>query len=117
MTHTPDRLTYITGLRDLADFLDTNPDMPTPEGTVTAYHFADGTDEEIRGHIDHIARLLSAEISPDSLNYCTGIRFGLVEYKAVGVLAAERAKYAAEASYWDCVAPDTDPTDHAADAA
>ncbi|GGL19190.1 hypothetical protein Sme01_36310 [Sphaerisporangium melleum] len=113
MPRTPDRLAYINGLRDLADFLDTNPDIPTPEGTLTAYYFPRGTDEEIRARVDHVARLLSAVADePAQGHYSAGINFGMAEYKAVGLLASSRARWAAIKT----IVLDPDPTDPAPDA-
>ncbi|MEV6986858.1 hypothetical protein AB0M95_37145 [Sphaerisporangium sp. NPDC051017] len=119
MARTPDRLAYINGLRDLADFLDTNPDIPTPEGTLSAYCYPRGTDEEIRAQVDHVARLLGADADAYELaqgHYSAGITFGMAEYKAVGLLASSRARWAARRSYEDCIVLDPDPTDLAPDA-
>ncbi|MFC4535292.1 hypothetical protein [Sphaerisporangium dianthi] len=118
MAHTPDRLAYINGLRDLADFLDTNPDIPTPEGMVTAYCFPHGTDEDIRAQVDQVARLLGSDIDPYEHvldHYSTRITFGVAEYKAVGLLASSRARWAARRSYEDSIALDPDPADPAPD--
>ncbi|MFC4592408.1 hypothetical protein [Sphaerisporangium corydalis] len=118
MTHTPTRLAYIAGLRDLADFFDTNPDVPTPEGPVIAYYFPRGTDEKIRDQVDHVARLLSSQIDPDYLpygHYTTQIRFGIAEYRAVGLLASTHTQHASDDDHQNCcTAPDTDTATHSA---
>ncbi|GAA1506417.1 hypothetical protein GCM10009677_43630 [Sphaerisporangium rubeum] len=106
MTHTPDRLAYINSLRDLADFLDTNPDIPLPDGTLTATYYPRGTDEEICDQVTHVARLMSADINAHDLVYghvSTSVSFGLAEYKAVGILAAARARWDARRSYADSI--------------
>ncbi|MEU8269506.1 hypothetical protein AB0B89_20405 [Sphaerisporangium sp. NPDC049002] len=117
MAHTPDRLAYINGLRDLADFLDTNPDLPTPDNTVTAHYFPRGTGEEIRAQVDHVARLLGSDVDPYALtvgHYATGITFGIAQYRAVGILAAGHTRWAALRSYDDSIT--LDPIDPAPDA-
>jgi hypothetical protein len=116
MADTPDRLTYITSVRDLADFFDTNPDVPTPDGRLVAYHFPQGTDQEIRAQVDHIAHLLGSQIDSHHLpygHYSTGIRFGAAEYRAVGLLASARAKHAAEPSHPGCTTAHAEPADNA----
>ncbi|WP_424536688.1 hypothetical protein ACOZ38_45065 [Sphaerisporangium viridialbum] len=116
MVRTPDRLAVINGLRDLADFLDTNPDVPAPWGPISIYFYPLGTDEEIRAQVDHVARLLGSDVDADELavdHYSTGITFGIAEYKAVGLLASSRARWAARRSYEDSITLDTDPTNAA----
>ncbi|MGW4644515.1 hypothetical protein ACWEN6_38765 [Sphaerisporangium sp. NPDC004334] len=113
MAHTPDRPAYINGLRDLADFLDTNPDIPIPNSALTAYYYPRGTDEEICDQVAHVARVLGADVDPRDLaegHFSAGIAFGVAEYKAVGLLASSRARWAARRSYEDSITLDsTDP--------
>lgn len=113
MTHTPDRLAYINSLRNLADFLDTNPDIPIPDVTLTANYYPHGTDEEICDQVNRVARLLSADIDTHGLAFghiSTGIAFGLAEYKAVGLLSSTRAHRAARHSHADSITHDLDDT-------
>ncbi|MFC7384155.1 hypothetical protein [Sphaerisporangium rhizosphaerae] len=108
-----DRTVLISGLRDLADFLDTNPDIPTPSYEVTAYYFPRRTaDSQMCADIDKVAAYLGSEIEADHLHsghYGTSIMFGPVAYRAVAVLAERSARYKAESSYVGCVIPDDDP--------
>ncbi|MEO3810705.1 hypothetical protein ABGB17_17025 [Sphaerisporangium sp. B11E5] len=108
---TPDRAAYITGLRDPADLLDTNPDIPTPCQDVTAYYLpTTAPDPQMRADIDNIAAYLGSTIDPTGLpggHYRTSITFGPVEYRAVAVLAKGRARHDADSSYTGCIRPDT----------
>ncbi|MFC6086797.1 hypothetical protein [Sphaerisporangium aureirubrum] len=107
---TNDRAAYIAGLRDLADFLDTNPDIPTPCQDVTAYYLPDtAPDPQMRADVDKIATYLGSQIDASGLpggHYRTQINFGPVQYRAVAVLAKGRALYQADISYAGCVALD-----------
>ncbi|MFG1879393.1 hypothetical protein ACGFIV_31625 [Sphaerisporangium sp. NPDC049003] len=110
-TDTDRRTAVISGLRDLADFLDTNPDIPAPWGPISINYYALGTDEEIRAQVDHIARLLGSDLDAHELmhgHYSTGITFGIAEYRAVGLLASSRARWAARTSYEHSITLDTD---------
>ncbi|GII89570.1 hypothetical protein Ssi03_75600 [Sphaerisporangium siamense] len=108
---TNDRIACISGLRDLADFLDTNPDIPTPCQDITAYYLPErATDSQMCEEIDKIAAYLGSEIDPDGLpggHYRTSLRFGPVEYRAAAILASARARFTAEMSYAGCVTPDS----------
>ncbi|GAA5082395.1 hypothetical protein HNP84_003922 [Thermocatellispora tengchongensis] len=113
MTDIDTRKALINGLHDLADFFETNPDVPVPQYGITASYFPyRGPDEEITGEVDRIAALLGSSIDPESLphgHYKTHISFGPVTYEAVAILAARRARHDAAASYYGCVTPyDTD---------
>ncbi|WP_424529228.1 hypothetical protein ACOZ38_06570 [Sphaerisporangium viridialbum] len=103
------RAAIISGLRDLADFLDTNPDIPTPAPEVIAYYFPRrASDPQMCADIDKVAAYLGSEVTadyPDSGHYRTSITFGPVAYRAVAVLADRRARYEAETSYAGCVVP------------
>jgi hypothetical protein len=106
---TPDRLALANSLRDLADFIDTNPDIPVPCGPVSVHYISLGSDEEIRADIDRIAAYLGTSIDPADLaagHYATSISFGKVTYRAVGILAHARAQHEANLSYHGCIAPD-----------
>jgi hypothetical protein len=108
---TDNRAAMISGLRDLADFLDTNPDIPTPAPEVIAYYFPDrDTDPQLCADIDKVATYLGSETAAETIpggDYYTSIRFGPVEYRAVAVLAKARAPFNAENSHASCVTPDS----------
>jgi hypothetical protein len=100
-THNP-RTDLITGLRDLADFLDTNPDVPTSNGSVEVFYFPSrSSDDQMCAEVDEIARYLGAEIDPANIphgHYVTGISFGLASYRAVAILAEARAEKTVDAA-------------------
>jgi hypothetical protein len=110
---TIDRTAVITGLRDIADFLDTNPDIPTPSTSVIVYYFADGaSDHDARAKVDQIAAYLGATIDPEPLrhgHYQTHITFGPVTYRTVAISSEARARYRAFDTYAGCVDPDPIP--------
>lgn len=108
---TKDRNAIITGLRDLADFLDARPDIPIT-GCVPLYHFAArGTDADQRAEIEQIAALLGTPIEAQTPygHYVTTISFGPIQYRAVAITAAARARHDADDSYRGCIQPDPTP--------
>ncbi|GAA1623488.1 hypothetical protein GCM10009733_020150 [Nonomuraea maheshkhaliensis] len=114
MSASTDRAKVINGLRDLADFLETHPDIPISPykrtvPRVTLFYFAQGTDEQMRTDIDRIASALGTSIRRQDLkagHYGTSISFGPVTYDAVGILAWARAQYEADRSYSGCITPE-----------
>lgn len=118
MSITPDRRTaFATGLRELADFIEANPELPIPRSSTVIHYFPQqAPDAEMCTEIDRIAEILGTEIDPDHLphgHYTTSRCFGPISYEAAAILADARARHAALSSYQDCVTPDTD-TAHAA---
>ncbi|HEX4818435.1 MAG TPA: hypothetical protein VFV66_37335 [Nonomuraea sp.] len=111
MTHDR-RSALINGLIDLAAFLEAHPDVPVPF-SVTVHHFpGQASDDDQRAEIDQIAALVGSEIAYEDSpygHYATSRLFGPVEYRAVAVLAAARARHAAERSYTGCIQPDPAP--------
>ncbi|MEW9549697.1 hypothetical protein [Nonomuraea sp. NPDC050783] len=103
------RTAFINGLLALAAFLEAHPDLPVPP-SATVHHFpGQAGDAAQRAEIDHIAALLGSDIDHEDSpydHYATSCRFGPIEYRAVAVLAAARARYDAETSYRGCVQPD-----------
>lgn len=84
-----ERQEFIAGLRALADFLERNPDVPTPEYIDVIVFPPFVSDAENRREIDVIA----ANIGTGSVTYSsrrhyrTSRRFGPVEYRAVAIPA------------------------------
>ena len=78
----------IAGLRQLADFLARNPDVPVPRH-IDVLVFPDrGSNEEMFAEIDVIAQQISAVASDaDSPagHYSAGRAFGPVHYRAVAI--------------------------------
>ncbi|MEU7894171.1 hypothetical protein AB0B45_15070 [Nonomuraea sp. NPDC049152] len=86
----------INGLIDLAAFLEANPDLPTPD-PIEVYTFpTPGTDEEMRAFVDQAATALGVTPVEDSFHHYRAVRsFGPVEYRAVAILSAARARRSA----------------------
>ncbi|MER6946531.1 hypothetical protein ABT294_21105 [Nonomuraea sp. NPDC000554] len=103
---------FITGLYELADFLEANPDIPAPTRGAVHHFPLSGTDDEQRAAIDQIAARLGAPVDEDDTpygHYATSRFFGPIEYRAVAIPGTSRARHAADASYYGCVLPDPDP--------
>jgi hypothetical protein len=89
-TNPAQRHALISGLRELADFLEINPDVPAPDNaSILVFPPHDSPDSEKRREIDHIAAQIGSgtEISPSHRHYMTSRRFGPVEYRAVAIPA------------------------------
>jgi hypothetical protein len=93
------RAAFITGLRNLADYLDAHPGLPVPTfGAEILIHANEGTEVAERAEIDHIAALLDVPVTANG-HYLTGRGFGPVHYRAVHIPAAWDAEYKARHSY------------------
>lgn len=108
MTSLDHRTRLINGLIDLASLLEAHPDLPAPS-SIDAYVFPErGTDDDMRAQIDQVAAQLGTQpaSSPGERDhYGTCVTFGPVEYKAVAILAAARARSDAESSYYGHIDP------------
>ena len=84
-----ERQALISGLRELADFLESNPDVPAPACTDMLVFPPFASDAEKRREIDVIAsRIGSAARTYSSYrHYQTSRRFGPVQYRAVAIPA------------------------------
>jgi hypothetical protein len=101
-SNTEGRSSLIAGLRDLADFLEGNPEVPAPRWADVMVFPPHGTDVELKAEIDAIAALIDAEISDQTAengHYSVCRKFGPVEYKAVGIPARSLARRVAQLSY------------------
>jgi hypothetical protein len=86
-----ERKSLISGLRELASFLEGNPDVPAP-AYADFFVFPPGvSDGEKKGEIDVIASLIgSGTMTVSSYHhYQTSRRFGRIEYRAVAIPANE----------------------------
>ena len=88
------RRALISGLRALADFLESNPDVPAPEYTDVLVFPPSASDAEKRRQIDVIASRIGsvAETFSSYRHYRTSRRFGPVEYRAVAIPADENTE-------------------------
>lgn len=100
------RSEFITGLRQLADYLQANPRLPVPaidtEIIITASDAEDGGITEI---LDLSMQLAAVFAERDGF-YRTARKFGPVIYKCVSQTRASLARYRAYGSYYGCVTPD-----------
>jgi hypothetical protein len=85
------RQELITGLRAVADFLESNPEVPAPSFTDVLVFPPFSSDAENRQEIDAIASLIGSgtEMSSARHHYTASRRFGPVEYRAVAIPAEE----------------------------
>ncbi|MCP2335188.1 hypothetical protein [Actinomadura rupiterrae] len=86
------RASVITGLRELADFLESHPDLPGPRFSLVSVLVDDGTDDQQRAEVDRIAQILGVEATDSAVGHYTASRsFGLidnpgsVEYEATAI--------------------------------
>lgn len=81
------RSRFIAGLRALAEYLESRPDVPAPwNGTSILVFPPHGADEEQRAEIDAIASRINGE--PQEIvsgHYVVSRFFGPVEYRAVTI--------------------------------
>jgi hypothetical protein len=106
-----ERNSLIAGLRDLADFLEGNPEVPAPRWTDVMVFPSTSTDSGMRTEIDGIATLIGAEIddqTTDHGHYTTSRGFGPVQYRAVAIPSSSRAYRDSRLSYSENIFPDTD---------
>jgi hypothetical protein len=99
-----ERQALISGFRELADFLERNPEVPAPRYTDVLVFPPHASDAENRREIDRIAALIGADVNDqtaDNGHYTAGRKFGPVRYEAVGIPARWRARRAAQMSYAD----------------
>jgi hypothetical protein len=80
-----ERVRLIAGLRDLATFLESSPDVPAPRWADVMVFPHNGSDEENRTEIDAIAACIGAEAQTVCGHYIAARRFRSVEYRAVAI--------------------------------
>ena len=83
-----ERAGLIAGLRDLAEFLDRNPQVPAPRYADLLVFPPHGSDAEMFAEIDVIAALIGAtgsDADSPAGHYSTALDFGPVQYRAVAI--------------------------------
>jgi hypothetical protein len=88
-----ERVALIAGLRELAQFLDQNPEVPAPTWTEMLVFPAEGTDAEMFAEVDVIAGQLGTTASDaGSLrgHYSARRDFGPVRFRAVAIPHSDR---------------------------
>jgi len=103
---------FIRSLRELADYLDQHPSIPVPKFGATVLLHASAAENGGRAQVDHIARLLGADIIDDTLDggHYSAIRaFGVITYEAVAITENYSAAHHALMSYSGSVTPTSCP--------
>jgi hypothetical protein len=103
------RARFITGLRQLADFLDAHPDIPVPPYGTTIDVHAESTDNGGQAQVDAVAEQLGTPVQDDTAeggHYRTVRDFSSVGYVVVAIPDASYRRYLAHSSYRGCVTPD-----------
>lgn len=81
-----ERSRLIAGLRAMAAYLESNPDVPAPQYSTIHVFPERGTDQQQRTGIDTIAACVNAEpYEIVSGHYTVSRYFGPVEYRAVAI--------------------------------
>ncbi len=104
------RQAFITGLRDLADYLASHPAVAIPPYGAEILVCASSTEDGGCAQVDHFARQLGIT-APAGISYSghyEAVRsFGPVGYRMVAISDAAMARHHASDSYYGCVIPDT----------
>jgi hypothetical protein len=106
----------ISGLRALADFLESNPAVPVPAygWDLNLYMRDHGDDRCHRAEVGRIAALLHAapvDDTADGGHLVVSKTFGRISYRAVHVPARQMDEHYAHMSYRNNITLDTDPAD------
>jgi hypothetical protein len=78
-----DRRTLIGGLRALADFLESRPEMPAPRYSLPVYVFTRGNQEQRLAQLDYAATLAGVPRSGSGGRYEVTINFGSLAYSVL----------------------------------
>jgi hypothetical protein len=106
------RQVFIIGLRNLADYLASNPSVPVPRYGTEIHLHASSTDDGGCAQVDHFARHTGAAIEnrlAQSGHYEAVLLFGPVGYRIIAISDARMAIHHASDSYYGCVTPDPVP--------
>jgi len=89
------RVRLVAGLRDLADFLDQNPDVPAPREADLLVFPSEASDAEMFAEINRVAELIGSDASDSSSpngHYSVVRSFGPVHYRTVAIPYRARKK-------------------------
>lgn len=81
------RLALIAGLREVATFLESSPDVPAPPETVLfVFPKLNSTDRERREEVDVVASRIRSQARYTAVGHYVASRFfGPVEYRAIAI--------------------------------
>ncbi|MGW4475849.1 hypothetical protein ACWENQ_39800 [Nonomuraea sp. NPDC004354] len=101
------RETLISGIRELANFLENHPDIPAPY-SLDAIAFPGPNRRYTKqcAEIDRVADATNANVQDRAGHYTAQIEFGHVRYRLVAISDQARAEYDALMSYNGSVTPD-----------
>jgi hypothetical protein len=102
------RQAFITGLRDLADYLGQHMTIPVPAHGATILLHASSAEDGGCVQVDRIARLLGADVNDDTAHgghYWAARAFGPIGYEIVAITEAYSATHEALMSYRGNVTP------------
>ena len=107
MTAPDPRAELIADLRRLADWLETNPDVPVqPWAHFELTHFPpNGDDEQEFAEVDRIAAIIGTEVTIEADRRKARQEFGRVAYEAMAISAERMARHQALFSYTGSVEP------------
>jgi hypothetical protein len=83
-----ERVRLIAGLRELAEFLDQNPDVPAPRWADLMVFPPAGSDAEMFTEVDVIAELIettASDADSPAGHYAAVRHFGPVQYRAIAI--------------------------------
>jgi hypothetical protein len=104
------RQAFITGLRDLADYLASHPAVPVPAHGTEILLSVNSTDDGGCAQVDRFARHLGVPVENDlaySGHYRAARSFGPVGYRMTAISDHAMARHHAHESYYGYVIPDT----------
>ena len=104
------RQAFITGLRDLADYLDQHPAVAIPAHGTEILLSAASADDGGCAQVDYFARQLGVSVENDLAydgHYRAVRSFGPVGYRMTAISEAAMARYHAADTYYGYVTPDT----------
>jgi hypothetical protein len=104
------RQAYITGLRDLADYLARHPAVPVPKYGTVIHLSAASADDDGCAQVTRFARHTGAALDNRlaiSGHYEAARAFGPVGYQMTAISDAAMARHRAADTYYGCVTPDT----------
>ena len=108
--YTPARQAFITGLRDLADYLASHPAVAIPAHGTEILLSAASADDGGCAQVDYFARQLGVPVENDLAydgHYRAVRSFGPVGYRMTAISEAAMARYHAADTYYGYVTPDT----------
>jgi hypothetical protein len=104
------RQVFITGLRDLADYLASHPALVVPAYGADILLSAASADDGGCAQVDRFARQLGVPVEnslADDGHYRAVRSFGPVGYRMTAISDHTMARHHADRSYSGCVTPDT----------